>query len=39
MFIYNGIVLGSLGDKPPLMKTRKEIKIEQAGKEYEQLIF
>ena len=27
MFIDSGIVVGSLGGKPPLMKTRKEIKI------------
>ena len=28
MFVDSGIVVGVLGDKPPLMKTRKEIKIE-----------
>ncbi len=38
MFIDSGIVVGILGDKPPLMKTRKEIKIEAARKEYQQLI-
>ena len=38
MFVDSGIVLGVLGDKPPLMKTRKEIKIEAARKEYQQLI-
>ena len=38
MFIDSGIVVGSLGEKPPLMKTRKEIKIEAARKEYQQLI-
>ena len=38
MFIDIGIVVGSLGEKPPLMKTRKEIKIEAARKEYQQLI-
>ena len=38
MFVYSGIVLGALGAKPPLMKTRKEIKIEAARKEYQQLI-
>ena len=38
MFIDSGIVVGLLGDKPPLMKTRKEIKIEAARKEYQQLI-
>tara|TARA_B100000902_G_C26754805_1_gene642747 strand:- start:220 stop:474 length:255 start_codon:yes stop_codon:yes gene_type:complete len=38
MFVDSGIVVGTLGDKPPLMKTRKEIKIETARKEYQQLI-
>ena len=38
MFIDSGIVVGSLGENPPLMKTRKEIKIESARKEYQQLI-
>ena len=38
MFIDSGIVVGILGAKPPLMKTRKEIKIEAARKEYQQLI-
>ena len=38
IFIDSGIVLGSFGDKPPLMKTRKEIKIEYARKEYQKLI-
>ncbi len=38
MFIDSGIVVGVLGDKPPLMKTRKEIKIEAARKEYQHLI-
>ena len=38
MFIDSGIVVGVLGDKPPLMKTRKEIKIEAARKEYQKLI-
>ena len=38
MFVDSGIVVGVLGDKPPLMKTRKEIKIEAARKEYQQLI-
>ena len=33
-----GIIIGVLGAKPPLMKTRKEIKIEAARKEYQQLI-
>ena len=38
IFIDSGIVVGAHGDKPPLMKTRKEIKIEEARKEYQQLI-
>ena len=38
MFIDSGIIVGSFGDKPPLLKTRKEIKMEQARKEYQQLI-
>ena len=38
MFVDSGIIVGVLGDKPPLMKTRKEIKIEAARKEYQQLI-
>ena len=38
MFVDSGIVVGTLGDKPPLMKTRKEIKIEAARKEYQLLI-
>ena len=38
MFIDSGIVVGALGHKPPLMKIRKEIKIEAARKEYQQLI-
>ena len=38
MFIDSGIVVGSNGESPPLMKTRKEIKIEEARKEYQQLI-
>ena len=38
MFVDSGIVIGALGEKPPLMKTRKEIKIEAARNEYQQLI-
>ena len=38
MFVDSGIVVGALGNKPPLMKIRKEIKIEAARKEYQQLI-
>ena len=38
MFVDSGIIVGTLGNKPPLMKTRKEIKLEAARKEYQQLI-
>ena len=38
MFVDSGIVVGAHGDQPPLMKTRKEIKIEDARKEYQKLI-
>ena len=38
MFIDSGIVVSELGEKPPLMKTRKEIKIEAARNEYQKLI-
>jgi len=38
MFVDSGIVVDSNGESPPLMKTRKEIKIEEARKEYQQLI-
>ena len=30
MFIEEGIVMGSHGENPPLMKSRREIKIEDA---------
>ena len=38
MFIDSGIFVGSSGEAPPLMKTRKEIKMDIARKEYQQLI-
>ena len=38
MFVDSGIVVGSQGKNPPLMQTRKEIKIDAARKEYQQLI-
>ena len=38
MFIDSGIVTGIYGDKPPLMKTRREEKIEKARKEWQKLI-
>ena len=38
MFVDSGIIVGSNSESPPLMKTRKEIKIEDARKEYQQLV-
>ena len=38
MYVDSGIIVGELGDEPPLMKTRREINIEEARKEYQQLI-
>jgi len=38
MFIEEGIVMGSHGENPPLMKTRKEIKIEDARLFWKNLI-
>ena len=38
MFIDSGIVKGIYGDKPPLMKARREEKIEKARKEWRNLI-
>tara|TARA_Y100000589_G_scaffold317060_1_gene342553 strand:- start:323 stop:574 length:252 start_codon:yes stop_codon:yes gene_type:complete len=38
IFIDSGFVVGTLGEKTPLMKTRKEIKIEDALIEYQYLI-
>ena len=38
MFVDSGIIVGALGAKPPLMKKRKEIKMEAAQKEYQKLI-
>ena len=38
MFIDSGIVVGSIGELPPLMKTKKEINIEVARKEYQKSI-
>ena len=39
MFIDSGIVTGIYGDKPPLMKTRREEKSEKARKKSQNLIF
>ena len=38
MFIDSGIVTGIYGDKPPLMKTRREERIDKARKEWQNLI-
>ena len=38
MFIDSRIVVGSNGEAPPLMKVRVEKKLEEARKEYQQLI-
>ena len=38
MFVDSGIVVGAYGNQPPLMKTRKEIKIDVARQEYQKLI-
>ena len=38
MFRDSGIVVGSNGESPPPNKTRKELKIEDARKEYQKLI-
>ena len=38
MFVDSGIIVGAMGEQPPLMKTRKEVKIDEARKEYQELI-
>tara|TARA_B100001027_G_scaffold199948_1_gene159007 strand:- start:382 stop:654 length:273 start_codon:yes stop_codon:yes gene_type:complete len=38
MFVDSGIVVGSKGESPPFMKTGKEIEIDDARKENQQLI-
>tara|TARA_Y100000589_G_C27183581_1_gene641773 strand:- start:2194 stop:2436 length:243 start_codon:yes stop_codon:yes gene_type:complete len=38
IFIDTGIVMGVHGDKPPLMKRRNEVKIEEARKIWQNLI-
>ena len=38
MFIEEGIVMGSHGENPPLMKTKKEMKIEDARLFWKNLI-
>ena len=38
MFIDSGRILGVLGKEPPLMKTRKELKVDKARDEWRKLI-
>ena len=38
IYIDTGIVMGVHGDKAPLMKSRKEVKIEEARKIWQKLI-
>ena len=38
MLVDSGIFVGSRGESPPVMKTRKEIKFEDARREYQELI-
>ncbi len=38
IFIDSGKIIGVLGKGPPLMKTRVEVKIDTARKEWEKLI-
>ena len=38
MFIDTGEIIGILGDKPPLMKTRVSIKIKKAREIYKRLL-
>ena len=38
IFIDTGIVMGVYGDKPPMMKRRKEVKIVEARRIWQKLI-
>ena len=38
MFIDSGRILGVLGKEPPLMTTRKELKVDKARDEWKKLI-
>ena len=38
MFIDSGKILGVLGKEPPLMTTRKELKVDKARDEWKKLI-
>ena len=39
IFIDTGLIVGIYGDKPPLMKTRVSVKIEEAREIYGRLLF
>lgn len=38
MFIDSGLIMGVYGDKPPLMKSREEVKIQEARQIWQRLI-
>ena len=38
MFIDSGKIVGVLGQQPPVMTTREELKIEQAREEWKNLL-
>ena len=38
MFVDTGKIVGVLGEKPPVMQKREELKIEKAREEWEKLI-
>ena len=38
IFIDNGLILGYLGKEPPLLQTRKEVKLEEAREIWRKLI-
>ena len=38
MFIDSGKIIGVLGQQPPLMVTREEVKIDQARKEWKKFL-
>ena len=38
MFIDSGKIVGVLGQQPPLMKTREELKIDEAREEWQKFI-
>jgi len=38
MFIDSGEIVGLLGQEPPVLKTREELKIDKAGEEWKKFI-